>query len=65
MRLKEMEDLATSSAREVKIAAAEERERDKYSSVEGHLIYPMAIAVGALQMTYKRVLSISLCLLHV
>ena len=38
MRLKEMEDLATFSAKEVKIAAAEERERDKYSSVEGHLI---------------------------
>ena len=33
MRPKEMEDLATFSAREVKRAAAEERKRDEYSSV--------------------------------
>ena len=32
---KEMEDLGTFSAREVKRAAAEERERDEYSSAEG------------------------------
>ena len=35
MRSKRMEDLAAFSAREVKRAAAEERERDKYSSAEG------------------------------
>ena len=32
---KGMEDLAAFSAREVKRAAAEERERDEYSSAEG------------------------------
>ena len=35
MRSKGMEDLAAFSAREVKKAAAEERERDEYSSAEG------------------------------
>ena len=35
MQPKEMEDLAAFSAREVKRAAAEERERDEYSSAEG------------------------------
>ena len=35
MRPKGMEDLAAFSAKEVKRAAAEERERDKYSSAEG------------------------------
>ena len=35
MRPKGMEDLAALSAREVKRAAAEERERDEYSSAEG------------------------------
>ena len=35
MRPKGMEDLAAFSAREVKRAAAEERERDEYSSAEG------------------------------
>ena len=35
MRLKEMEDLAAFSVREVKRAAAEERERDEYSFAEG------------------------------
>ena len=35
MRPKEMEDLAAFSARKVKRAAAEERERDKYSSAKG------------------------------
>ena len=35
MQSKEMEDLATFSARQVKRAAAEERERDKYYSAEG------------------------------
>ena len=35
MRPKGMEDLAAFSAREVKRAAAEEKERDKYSSAEG------------------------------
>ena len=35
MRLKEMEDLAAFSAREVKGAAAEERERDEYFSADG------------------------------
>ena len=34
MRLKGMEDLAAFSARKVKKVAAEERERDKYSSAE-------------------------------
>ena len=34
MRPKEMEGLAAFSVREVKKAAAEERERDEYSSVE-------------------------------
>ena len=35
MRPKGMEDLASFSAREVKRVAAEERERDEYSFVEG------------------------------
>ena len=35
MRPKGMEDLAAFSAREVKRATAEERERDEYSSAEG------------------------------
>ena len=35
MRPKGIEDLAAFSAREVKRAAAEERERDEYSSAEG------------------------------
>ena len=35
MRPKGMEDLAAFSAREVKKTAAEERERDKYSSAKG------------------------------
>ena len=35
MRPKEMEDLAAFSVRKVKRAAAEERERDEYSSEEG------------------------------
>ena len=35
MRPKGMEDLAAFSAREIKRAAAEERERDKYSCAEG------------------------------
>ena len=35
MRPKGMEDLAAFSAREVKRAAAEERERDEYFSAEG------------------------------
>ena len=35
MRSKGMEDLAAFSAREVKKAAAEEIERDEYSSAEG------------------------------
>ena len=35
MRPKGMEDLAAFSAREVKRAAAEERERDEYSSAKG------------------------------
>ena len=35
MRPKGMEDLAAFSAREVKRAAAEERERDEYSSTVG------------------------------
>ena len=35
MRLKEMEDLAAFNVKAVKRAAAEERERDKYSSAEG------------------------------
>ena len=35
MRPKGMEDLATFSAREVKRAAAEERERDEYFTAEG------------------------------
>ena len=35
MRPKGMEDLAAFIAREVKRAAAEERERDEYSSAEG------------------------------
>ena len=35
MRQKGMEDLAAFSAREVKRAAAEERERDEYSSADG------------------------------
>ena len=35
MRPKGMEDLATFKVREVKRAAAEERERDEYSSAEG------------------------------
>ena len=35
MRPKGMEDLAAFSAREVKRAAAEKRERDEYSSAEG------------------------------
>ena len=35
MRPKGMEDLAAISAREVKRAAAQKRERDEYSSVEG------------------------------
>ena len=35
MRPKGMEDLAAFSAREVKRAAAEEKERDEYSSAEG------------------------------
>ena len=34
MRPKEMEDLAAFVVRELKRAAAEERERDKYSSAE-------------------------------
>ena len=34
MRPKRMEDLAAFSAREVKSAAAEEREKDEYSSAE-------------------------------
>ena len=34
MRPKGMEDLAAFNAREVKRAAAEERERDEYSSAE-------------------------------
>ena len=37
MRPKGMEDLAAFSAREVKRAAAEEKERDEYSSAEGQL----------------------------
>ena len=35
MRPKEIEDLAAFSAREVKSGAAEERERDEYSSAVG------------------------------
>ena len=35
MWLKKMEDLAAFSAREVNRAAAEERERDEYSSADG------------------------------
>ena len=35
MRPKGMEDLAAFKVREVKRAAAEERERDEYSSAEG------------------------------
>ena len=35
MRPKGMEDLAAFSAKEVKRAATEERERDQYSSAEG------------------------------
>ena len=35
MRPKGMEDLATFKVREVKRAAAEERERDEYSCAEG------------------------------
>ena len=35
MRPKRMEDLAAFSVREIKKAAAEERERDEYSSAEG------------------------------
>ena len=35
MRTKGMEDLAPFSTREVKRAAAEERERDEYSSAQG------------------------------
>ena len=35
MRPKGMEDLATFSARKVKRAAAEERERDEYFTAEG------------------------------
>ena len=35
MRPKGMEDLAAFSAREIKRAAAEERERDEYSSAQG------------------------------
>ena len=35
MRLKGMEDLAEFSVRKAKSAAAEERERDEYSSAEG------------------------------
>ena len=35
MRPKGMEDLAAFSVREVKRAAAEERERDEYPSAEG------------------------------
>ena len=35
MQPKGIEDLAAFSAREVKRAAAEERERDEYSSAEG------------------------------
>ena len=35
MRLKGMGDLAAFSVREVKRAAAEERERDEYSSADG------------------------------
>ena len=35
MRLKGLEDLAAFSAREVKRAAAEERESDEYSFAEG------------------------------
>ena len=35
MRPKGIEDLAAFKVREVKRAAAEERERDKYSSAEG------------------------------
>ena len=35
MRPNEIEDLAAFSDREVKKAAAEERERDQYSSAEG------------------------------
>ena len=35
MRRKGMEDLAAFSARKVKRAAAEERERDEYSYTEG------------------------------
>ena len=35
MRPKGMEDLAVFKVRKVKIAAAEERERDEYSSAEG------------------------------
>ena len=35
MRPKGMEDLAAFSAREAKRAAAEERERDEYSSADG------------------------------
>ena len=35
MRPKGMEDLAAFSVREVKRAAAEEKERDQYSSAEG------------------------------
>ena len=35
MRPKEMEDLAAFKVKEVKRAAAEERERDEFSSAEG------------------------------
>ena len=35
MQPKETEDLAAFNAREVKRAAAEERDRDEYSSAEG------------------------------
>ena len=35
MRLKGMEDVVAFNVREVKRAAAEERDRDKYSSAEG------------------------------
>ena len=37
MRPKGMEDLAAFKVREVKRAAAEERERDEYSSAEGQV----------------------------
>ena len=51
MQPKGMEDLAAFSAREAKRAAAEERERDKYSSADKVVIMFMPFVIRLTRVT--------------